>query len=127
MHTVLATDRAPQAIGPYSQGIFVGGLLFLSGQIALDPLSGQLVGADAAAQTAQVMANIRALLEFAGLDVSNVVKTTIYLVDLADFSAVNDVYGQCFPVNPPARSTVAVRGLPRGALVEIEAIAWQGA
>lgn len=127
MHTVLATDRAPQAIGPYSQGIFVGGFLFLSGQIALDPLTGQLVGADAAAQTAQVMANIRALLESAGLDVSNVVKTTIYLVDLADFSAVNDVYGQCFPVNPPARSTVAVRGLPRGALVEIEAIAWQGA
>jgi 2-iminobutanoate/2-iminopropanoate deaminase len=124
---IIETENAPRAIGPYSQGIAAGGFLFLSGQIALDPVTGELVGADVTAQTKQVMANIGALLAAAGLDFMHIVKTTIFLVNLSDFSCVNEVYGRCFPKDPPARSTVGVRGLPRGALVEIEVVACPGA
>ncbi len=120
---ILCTDRAPQAIGPYSQGVRAGGFLFLSGQIPLDPATGLIQGADEIRQSEQVMDNIASLLSAAGLGFEDVVKTTIYLVDLADFSVVNDVYGKHFPSNPPARSTVEVKGLPRGAMVEIEVTA----
>lgn len=122
----VATDRAPQAIGPYSQGVWAGDFFFLSGQIPLDPVSGSLRGDTIAEQTEQVMENIAGVLAAAGLDFSNVVKSTIYLVDLADFAIVNEIYGRRFPTAPPARSTVEVKGLPRSALVEIEMAAWRG-
>ena len=122
----VATDRAPQAIGPYSQGVWAGDFFFLSGQIPLDPASGSLKGDTIAEQTEQVMENIAGVLAAAGLDFSNVVKSTIYLVDLADFAIVNEIYGRRFPSAPPARSTVEVKGLPRSALVEIEMAAWRG-
>lgn len=120
---IIATDRAPRAIGPYSQGVVAGGLVFFSGQIALHPDTGEMVGADVAAQTEQVLANIAALLDAAGLSFGDVVKSTIFLVNLADFGVVNEIYGRRFTAAPPARSTVEVKGLPRGALVEIEVIA----
>jgi 2-iminobutanoate/2-iminopropanoate deaminase len=123
---ILQTDKAPQAIGPYSQGVRAGGFVFFSGQIPLDPETEQITGADSAAQTEQVMKNIEAVLSAAGLGFEDVVKTTIYLVDLADFAAVNDVYGRRFPKDPPARSTVEVKGLPRGSRVEIEVVALCG-
>ncbi len=118
------TTAAPAAIGPYSQAVSAGPLVFASGQVALDPISGELVGDNVAAQTRQVMANIAAILAAAGLTFADVVKTTIFLVDMDDFGAVNAVYGESFHTGPPpARSTVAVAALPRGARVEIEAIA----
>lgn len=120
---IVVTDRAPKAIGPYSQGVKAGGFVFFSGQIALDPATGELCAGDVVAQAEQVMENIGALLAAAGLAFANVVKSTIFLVNLADFARVNEVYGRRFPGDPPARSTVEVRGLPRGALVEIEVIA----
>ena len=123
---ILATEKAPRAIGPYSQGVKAGGLVFFSGQIALDPATGEMRGANSAEQAEVVMENIVALLTVAGLACADVVKSTIYLVNMADFAAVNDIYGRRFPVNPPARSTVEVKGLPRGALVEIEIIALCG-
>ena len=120
---VIATDRAPQAIGPYSQGVKAGGMVFFSGQIPLDPGTGEIVGKDVTVQTERVMENIAALLAAAGLDFADVVKSTIFLTDLANFAIVNDIYGKRFPVDPPARSTVEVKGLPRGVGVEIEVIA----
>ncbi len=120
---IITSDSAPQAIGPYSQGVRGGGLVFLSGQIALHPDTGEMVSGDVAAQTEQVLANVAALLDAAGLGFADVVKTTIFLVNLADFAVVNEIYGQRFLSAPPARSTVEVKGLPRGALVEIEVIA----
>jgi 2-iminobutanoate/2-iminopropanoate deaminase len=120
---IIATDKAPQAIGPYSQGVKAGGMLFFSGQIPLDPVSGEMVGKEIAAQTERVMENIAALLAAAGLGFGDVVKSTIYLTDLANFAIVNDIYGRRFPSDPPARSTVEVKGLPRGGGVEIEVIA----
>jgi 2-iminobutanoate/2-iminopropanoate deaminase len=120
---ILVTDRAPRAIGPYSQGVRAGGFFFFSGQIPLDPATGQLEGRDIAEQTELVMANIGGLLEAAGLDFGDVVKSTIYLTDLSDFATVNEVYGRRFPTDPPARSTVEVKSLPKGAAVEIEVIA----
>lgn len=120
---VIATEGAPAAIGPYSQAVRAGDLLFCSGQIPLDPATGQVVPGDAARQTEQVMKNIRAVLAAAGVGFDSVVKSTIFLADMADFGAVNEVYGRCFPGHKPARSTVAVRGLPRDVLVEIEVIA----
>lgn len=120
---IIATTGAPQAIGPYSQGVRAGNLVFFSGQIALHPDTGEMVAGDVAAQTERVMASIAALLEAAGLGFADVVKSTIFLVDLTDFAVVNEIYGRSFPVAPPARSTVEVKGLPRGALVEIEVIA----
>jgi 2-iminobutanoate/2-iminopropanoate deaminase len=120
----VATAAAPAAIGPYSQAVKIAGLVFCSGQIALDPATGQLVGdGDVSAEARQAMANLTAVLEAAGTGLGRVVKTTIFLVDMGDFAAVNEVYGKSFPEAPPARSTVAVRQLPRGARVEIEAIA----
>ncbi|HTG80871.1 MAG TPA: RidA family protein [Geobacteraceae bacterium] len=120
---IIATDRAPKAIGPYSQAVKAGGFVFCSGQIPLDPVTGELRGADIREQTEQVMENIAQVLGAAGLAFDDVVKSTIFLTDLADFAAVNEVYGRRFPENPPARSTVEVKGLPRGARVEIEVIA----
>lgn len=124
---ILETDRAPKAIGPYSQGVRVGDLLFLSGQIPLDPATGELVAGDVAAQTERVLDNLAAVLASQDLEFRHVVKTTIFLVDLADFGKVNELYGRRFPADPPARSTVQVAALPRGARVEIEAIAHRDA
>ena len=123
MKEIITTDKAPKAIGPYSQGIKAGGLVFLSGQIPLDPATGELVGKSIEEQAERVMGNIAAVLAAAGLGFADVVKSTIYLTDLADFAAVNMIYGKRFPADPPARSTVEVKGLPRGAGVEIEVVA----
>ena len=120
---ILSTDKAPAAIGPYSQAVKCGNLLFCSGQIPLDPATGELVTNDITVQAEMVMNNIAAVLAAAGVGFDDVIKTTIYLVDMADFAAVNEVYGNCFPGHKPARSTVAVKSLPRGALLEIEVIA----
>lgn len=120
---VVSTDQAPGAIGPYSQAIRAEGrFLFMSGQIPLSP-TGELVGGDVAQQTHQVIQNMRAVLKAAGLTPANLVKTTIFLSDMAHFAAVNEVYGSLFEGEPPARSTVAVAGLPCGVDVEIEGIA----
>jgi len=120
---VIATDDAPKAIGPYSQAIEVHGVVYLSGQIPLDPKTGQLVEGDIGAQTERVMENLGAILAAAGLGFEDVVRATIFLADLADFAKVNEVYGKRFPRNPPARATVQVAALPKGARVEIDAIA----
>ncbi|HEY4743338.1 MAG TPA: RidA family protein [Desulfuromonadaceae bacterium] len=120
---VISTDKAPAAIGPYSQAVRAGELLFCSGQIPLDPATGEMVAGDVTLQTERVMANIAAVLAAAGTTFDNVVKTTIFLTDMGDFAAVNEIYGRSFGSHKPARSTVAVRDLPRGALVEIEVIA----
>lgn len=119
----IATSGAPAAIGPYSQAIAIDGLLFCSGQLGLDPASGTLVEGGVQAQTERSMQNLTAVLAEAGLAWTDVVKTTIFLADMADFAAVNAVYGGFMPEPPPARSTVQVAGLPKGGLVEIEAIA----
>lgn len=119
----IQTAAAPAAIGPYSQAIQVGDFIFFSGQIPLDPASGTMVAGGIVAQTRQVMANMRALLHASGMDFANVVKTTIYLTDLADFATVNEIYGECFVEVPPARACVQVAALPKGAAVEIEWIA----
>lgn len=127
MKKVVHTANAPAAIGPYSQAIQLGNLVFCSGQIPLDPVSGQTVGGDdVGAQTVQVMKNIEAVLAAANLKFSNIVKTTIFITDMKDFPTVNEIYGKHFPENPPARSTVAVAGLPKGVKVEIEVLAAQG-
>jgi 2-iminobutanoate/2-iminopropanoate deaminase len=123
---ILHTDRAPQAIGPYSQGVRAGGFVFFSGQIPLDPVTGQITGVDSVEQTERVMKNIEEVLAAANLGFEDVVKTTIFLIDLADFAAVNEVYGRRFQKDPPARSTVEVKGLPRGSRVEIEVVAFSG-
>jgi 2-iminobutanoate/2-iminopropanoate deaminase len=123
---IVSTAAAPQAIGPYSQAVIApaGRLLFCSGQIPLDPRSGEMVGAgDVRAQTERVMENLGAVLAAGGASFGAVVKTTIFLADLQDFGAVNEIYGRYFPTNPPARATVQAAGLPKGALIEIEAIA----
>ncbi len=127
MKRAIKTDDAPAAIGPYSQGIVAGPFLFTAGQIALEPASGELVGADAAAQTRQVMANLSAVLKAAGASWEDVVRADIYLVDLDDFASVNDVYAEYAGGDPPARITVQVAALPRGARVEIAAVAFVGA
>lgn len=120
---IIATDRAPRAIGPYSQGIASGGMLFTAGQIALDPESGNMVDGDISVQTERVLANLHAILVAGGADWTDVVKTTVYLTDMAVFPKVNEIYARVFGEARPARSTVAVSALPRGALVEIDAIA----
>jgi 2-iminobutanoate/2-iminopropanoate deaminase len=120
---MIRTDKAPAPIGPYSQAILAGNELFCSGQIAIDPATGELTGSDAATQTEQVLKNIGAILEAAQLSYANVVKTTIFLIDMNDFTSVNEVYAKFFDSSKPARSTVAVAALPKGARVEIEAIA----
>ena len=123
MKQTIATSEAPQAIGPYAQGVRAGQWVFLSGQIGLDPASGELVAGGVGAETERVLANLRAVLAAAGLGVEHVVRTTIYLVDLGDFARVNEVYGRVFSAPFPARATVGVAALPRGARVEIDAIA----
>ena len=119
----LHTDHAPAAIGPYSQGQLVNGLLFCSGQIALDPQTGDIVGTDIVGQTEQVLKNIDALLTASGLTYKNVVKTTCFLKNIADFATFNDVYGKYFTDHKPARSAVEVARLPKDALIEVEIIA----
>ena len=119
----ISTTKAPAAIGPYSQGMVVGDLLFASGQIALDPATGNLVGDTVVDQAEQVMRNVGALLEAAGSDFDHVVKTTCFLADINDFAAFNDVYARFFGKHLPARSALGVAGLPKGALVEVEIIA----
>ncbi|MEZ4231907.1 MAG: RidA family protein [Polyangiaceae bacterium] len=119
----IRTSEAPAAIGPYSQAVRSGDLLFLSGQIPLDPSSGQLVDGSVADETRRVMENLRAVLNAAGCNFEHVVKTTIYLMDMADFTQVNEVYATYFDKEPPARATVQVAGLPKGVRVEIDAIA----
>lgn len=122
-NATIATDAAPAAIGPYSQAIKAGNLLFCSGQIPIDPESGELVGDNARMAAEQVLRNLRAVLVAAGAEMSNVVKTTVYLQNMADFTAVNEVYGRHFGDAKPARACVEVAALPKGALVEIDAIA----
>ncbi len=126
MKRIVTTEQAPKAIGPYSQGVKVGEFVFLSGQIALDPATGELVEGGVAAEAERVMLNIEAVLASAGSALDRVVKTTIFLTDLAAFGTVNAIYGKRFPHDPPARSTVQVAALPRGAAVEIEVIAQAG-
>jgi 2-iminobutanoate/2-iminopropanoate deaminase len=123
MKEPISTKGAPAAIGPYSQAIRAAGLVFLSGQIPLDPATGQIVEGDTAAQTERVMKNLAAVLDAAGCTFDDVVRTTIFLTNLADFQAVNECYGRYFQAAAPARATVQVAALPRGAKVEIDAIA----
>ena len=125
--TAVSTAQAPAEIGPYSQAMLCGELVFTSGQIALHPGQGELVGSDAAAQARQVLANLSAVLAAAGSSLELVVRTTVFLVDMADFPAVNEVYAEAFGSHRPARSTVAVAALPRGARVEIDAVARRAA
>ncbi len=121
--TVVSTQRAPQAIGPYSQAVVANGFAFLSGQIALDPATGQLVDGDIAAQTEQVVKNLKAVLEACGSSLGDVVKTTVFLKDMGEFAKMNEVYGRYFNQNPPARATVEAARLPRDVRVEIECVA----
>lgn len=123
MKTVISSEKAPAALGPYSQAIKAGNTLYLSGQLGLDPATGEFASLQAPGQAKQALANLCAVLEAAGATPAQVVKTTIFLVDLADFGPVNEVYAEVFGENPPARSCFAVRELPKGARVEIEAIA----
>jgi 2-iminobutanoate/2-iminopropanoate deaminase len=126
MKQIVATEAAPRAIGPYSQAVISRGLVFVSGQIPLDPATGQMVAGDIAAQTERVLENLRAILEACGSSLDRVIKTTVYLADLEDFPKVNEVYARYFPSAPPARATVQVARLPRDARIEIEAIAEVG-
>lgn len=123
MKEKIETERAPQAIGPYSQAIRTGNLIFASGQVALDPRSGQLLEGGVKEQTSQAIRNLAAVLEAAGSDLEHVVKTTVFLIDMGDFAAMNEVYGTYFGGIAPARATIAAAGLPKNARVEIEAIA----
>lgn len=123
MKEIISTDRAPAAIGPYSQAVRAGGFVFLSGQIPLDPATGKMIEGDIEAQTRRVMENLAAVLDAAGTSFEKVVRTTIYLTDLGDFAKVNAIYGERFPQQPPARATVQVAALPRGANVEIDLVA----
>lgn len=120
---IVSTDRAPAALGPYSQAIRAGGFLFCSGQIALNPATGQVEGADVAAQTRRVLENLRAVLEAGGSSLGGVVKTTVYLKRMEDFAAMNAMYAEFFAEGAPARATVEVARLPKDVLVEIEAVA----
>jgi 2-iminobutanoate/2-iminopropanoate deaminase len=119
----VSTALAPRPIGPYSQGVISGGFLFISGQIPLDPQSGELISGDIEAQTEQVLKNVMAILKEAKIGPDNVVKATLFLTDLADFPKVNEVYGRHFGKLPPARSTIQVAGLPKGARLEMDVIA----
>lgn len=123
MKNIIHTDNAPKAIGPYSQAVMAGGMLFVSGQIPINPQTGELSTADISEQTKLVMDNIGAILKAAGLSYENIVKTTCLLADINDFAAMNKVYAEYFPMNPPARSAFAVKDLPKGARLEIEVIA----
>ena len=120
---IIKPAKAPAPVGPYSAAVRIGELLFCAGQVPLDPATGQLVAGDIKAQTERVLENVRLILEDQGLGFSNVVKTTVFMTNLAEFAAMNDVYARSFSADPPARSTVQVAALPRGAAVEIEVIA----
>jgi 2-iminobutanoate/2-iminopropanoate deaminase len=121
---VVVTDQAPKAIGPYSQAVIAGKMVYTAGQVALDPQSGTMVGATVAEQTEQVLKNLAAVLQAAGASFDNVVKTTVFLADMQDFTAMNEVYAKHFGTHKPARSTVQAAGLPRNARVEIDAVAY---
>lgn len=123
MKTIVSTDKAPKAIGPYSQAVKANGFLFVSGQIALDPFTGQVVYGGVGMQTRQVLSNLKAILEKEGLSFANVVKTTVFLQDMNDFAEVNKIYAEQFAVEPPARACVEVSRLPRDVSVEIEVVA----
>ncbi|MGI8656245.1 MAG: RidA family protein [Pyrinomonadaceae bacterium] len=123
MKQIIETKSAPQAIGPYSQAVSANGFVFASGQIPIDPQTGEFVAGGVAEQTEQVLRNLTAVLEAAGSSLDKVVKTTVFLADMTDFAAMNEVYARHFKSEPPARATVAAAGLPRGARVEIEAVA----
>ncbi len=123
MKEIISTSKAPSAIGPYSQAVKVGNLIFISGQIPIDPSSGNMVNGDIKEQTKRVLENIKGILESVGASLANVVKTTVFMIDLSEFSLMNEVYKDYFPEKPPARSTIQVSALPRGAKIEIEAIA----
>jgi 2-iminobutanoate/2-iminopropanoate deaminase len=120
---IITTEKAPKAIGPYSQAVRIEGLVYTAGQIGLDPATMDLVGEGVEAQTLQVLTNLKHVLEAAGTDMDHVIKTTVFLDNMDDFSAMNTIYAEFFAENPPARSTVSVKGLPKGARVEIEVIA----
>ena len=122
MKRAISSSQAPAAIGPYSQAIVCGELVFISGQLPIDPATGRLIDAPIADRTRQIMRNIETIAREAGGDLAGIVKTTIFLTDLADFQAVNSAYGEHFPKNPPARSTVQVAALPLGSNIEIEAV-----
>jgi 2-iminobutanoate/2-iminopropanoate deaminase len=123
MKEIVLTDRAPKPIGPYSQAVKSNGFVFLSGQVALDPKSGEFVGPDIRQQTQRVMENLKTVLEASGVSLNHVVKTTVFLKDINDFAAMNEVYAKYFTAAPPARSTVQAARLPKDALVEIDVIA----
>jgi 2-iminobutanoate/2-iminopropanoate deaminase len=126
MKKIISTDRAPKAIGSYSQAVISGGFAFLSGQIPLDPATNQMIEGDIAAQTERVMENLKGLLEACGSSMGQVVKTTVFLKDMGEFSKMNEVYGRYFAENPPARATVEAARLPRDVRVEIECVAEVG-
>ncbi|MGI9172266.1 MAG: RidA family protein [Chthoniobacterales bacterium] len=123
MKKIVATTEAPAAVGPYSQAVRIGPMLFTAGQIPLDPQSGQIVSENVAEQTKRVLDNLTAVLKAEGMDFSNIVKTTVFMTNLGDFATMNDVYASYFKDAPPARSTVQVSALPKGAQVEIECVA----
>jgi 2-iminobutanoate/2-iminopropanoate deaminase len=123
MKKIISTDRAPKAIGPYSQAVVSSGFAFLSGQIPLDPATNQLIEGDVAAQTERVLENLKAVLEACGSSLAKVVKTTVFLKDMGEFARMNEVYSRYFPESPPARATVEAARLPRDVRVEIECIA----
>lgn len=125
MKKVISTDKAPAAIGPYSQAIQVGEFLYTSGQIPLDPKTGAMVEGGVPEQTTRVLDNLKAVLEAAGYAMADVVKTAVFITDMANFGAMNEVYAKYFEKDPPARSCVAVKTLPKDALVEIEVVAWK--
>lgn len=124
MKDIVLTPRGPKPIGPYSQAVKANGFVFVSGQIALDPQSGEFAGADVRQQTERVMENLKAILEAGGASLGHVVKTTVYLKDMNDFTAMNEVYARYFTAAPPARSTVQAARLPKDALVEIDVVAF---
>lgn len=123
MREVIATEQAPQAIGPYSQAIRAQGLIFTSGQIAIDPATAQIIAGDVSAQTDRVLKNLAAILQASGSSLENVLRCTVFLKNMGDFAAMNEVYGRYFKQEPPARSTVEVARLPKDVLIEIDVIA----
>lgn len=123
MKKIISTPDAPAAIGPYSQAVEAGGLIFISGQLPIDPATGAMAPAEIKAQTEAVIRNLEGILKAEGLALENILKTTVFMADLGQFAAMNEVYGRFFAANPPARATVEVKALPKAALVEIEAVA----
>jgi 2-iminobutanoate/2-iminopropanoate deaminase len=123
MREIVLTDRGPKPIGPYSQAIKANGFLFASGQVAIDPKTNEFIGGDIKQQTERVLENVKGVLEASGSNLHHVVKTTVFLKDMNDFAAMNEIYGRYFTSAPPARSTVAAAGLPKNALLEIEVVA----